>query len=131
MNWNGIKNISIGVIIIITIPNLTFLLIDLFLFFTQKITLDPILYIISSIAGFWSVCIKVILDNQSRARGAGLILLYLLFGFVIPLLSILAFIFMFNVPRAVEVVGRAGISAMFGLSVTVGYEFIKKGIKKK
>jgi hypothetical protein len=117
----------LGAFIIVAFPNFTFLILDAYLYFVEHQHLVQTSYIVSTIAAIWSVGFKFTIDAlNSKPKHPERIPLLVVFGFVFPIIFILIFQGIIPITITTEIVARAGFSAVFGFSVMVGYELMKK-----
>jgi hypothetical protein len=127
MDKKTVKRYIAGVFIIIFVPNITFFLLDAYLFYTQQQHLAPISYVVSTIASGWSFSLLLTFDILFSPKATKIEkgLSFFLFLFVAPLIFILTIQGLIPIQMSPEIIARAGFSAVFGFSVSTAYALMK------
>jgi len=83
-------------------------------------------YLVSTIAAAWSIGLKFSIDIfSSNAKKLQKAISLLVFVIILPLTFIFTLQGIIPISIPTEAVARAGFSAIFGVSVSVGYDLIK------
>ena len=126
MDKKRIRNYILAFIIIIAIPNITFFALNGYLTLIGNVTMNPILYVISSITGFSTICFLITMNVWSIQLGLfKKLFLSFLFLFVFPLIEIFTLGFITPIPILTEHVAEAMFGYAFGITVGVAFELLQ------
>lgn len=126
MDKKRIKNYILAFILIIAIPNITFFALNGYLILIGRVTLNPILYVISSITGFATMCFLITMNFWSTQMSLiKKLFLSFLFLIVAPLIEIFTLGFITPIPILSEHVAEAMFGYVFGITVGVAFELLQ------
>jgi len=125
MDKKRIINYILALIIILTIPVVTFYVLSLYLISIGIPPLDPILYVIASITGLSTMYFWITMDVIASKAHLLIKLLFLILMITSPFIGYYGFSFVTPVPITTEHFARAMFGYVFGISIGAGYELMK------
>lgn len=126
MNKDRVIDYLLGGIILMVIPQITF-------FSISSITLlDPKIYVIASLSGFYFICWSATIEILKRKMNLIPKVLYIiLFMGIMPISAYYTFDFASPISFTTSYFGEAGFGFVFSACLAVGFELMRPKTNKK